>query len=62
MSLSHVSGHYGYNSDFVSRVTGRINGYFARLTAERQLEALDDRMLHDIGVARPDIRRVVRGR
>ena len=29
--------------------------------AERQLATLDDRMLKDIGIARSEIRRVVRG-
>ena len=43
-------------------MAGRIAGYFARVHAERQLEAMDDRMLHDIGVARSEIRTMVRGR
>lgn len=62
MSLTHTAVSTRYNTDFVSRVAGRITGYFSRIQAERQLESLDDRMLHDIGVARSDIRRVVRGR
>lgn len=62
MSMTHTAAHQTGNTEFVSRVAGRIVGYFARVHAERQLQALDDRMLHDIGVARSDIRNMVRGR
>jgi uncharacterized protein YjiS (DUF1127 family) len=62
MSMTHTAIRQSGNTEFVSRVAGSIAGYFARVQAERQLEALDDRMLHDIGVARGDIRNMVRGR
>jgi uncharacterized protein YjiS (DUF1127 family) len=62
MSMTHTATRQSGNTEFVSRVAGRIAGYFARVHAERQLEAMDDRMLHDIGVARSEIRTMVRGR
>jgi uncharacterized protein YjiS (DUF1127 family) len=62
MSLSHTTARRAdFNSDFVSRVVGRVSGYLASVRAERQLQSLDDRMLHDIGIARSDIQRLVRG-
>lgn len=62
MSLSHTAPRRAeFHSDVVSRMVGRVSGYLSRVRAERQLEALDDRMLHDIGVARSDISRLVRG-
>ena len=42
-------------------VTGMVD-YVARSRAEGQLEALDDRLLRDIGVSRTDIRRMVWGK
>jgi uncharacterized protein YjiS (DUF1127 family) len=61
MSLTHSAVSPAYNSDFVSRVAGRISGYFTRVNAERQLANFDDRMLNDIGISRSDISRAVRG-
>ncbi len=41
-------------------IFSRIALYFHRANVESQLEALDDRMLADIGLARCDIPHVVR--
>ena len=40
---------------------GRVRGYLSRSRAERQLAALDDRLLADIGVKRSDISKTVWG-
>lgn len=37
------------------RLSSAIAGYFARQSARRTLEALDDRMLSDIGLSRCEI-------
>ncbi|MGI9371845.1 MAG: DUF1127 domain-containing protein [Hyphomicrobiales bacterium] len=42
-------------------IFSRIASYYERVQAERQLAALDDRMLADIGIERADIGHVVRG-
>jgi len=47
--------------DFLSRVSSRVANYVTRSRAERQLQALDDRLLSDIGLKRSDIRRMVWG-
>ena len=47
--------------DFLGRVSSRVTTYVARARATRQLEALDDRMLADIGVHRSEIHRMVWG-
>ena len=41
---------------------GRVQGYLARSSAERQLSQLDDRLLADIGLKRSDIAETVWGR
>ena len=46
--------------DFTGIFT-RFSQYMDRVKAERQLAALDDRMLADIGIERADIGHVVRG-
>ncbi len=40
----------------MSKVTFGMKDYFRRRAAQRRLEALDDRMLEDIGMTRADIR------
>ena len=48
--------------DFLYGMTRRVKGYVVHSRAERQLEALDDRMLADIGMTRGEIQSMVRGR
>ena len=46
----------------LSRIAGGVVTYAKRRHAASQLEALDDRLLADIGVSRCDIRDLVWGR
>ena len=48
--------------NFLSRIAGGVRGYLSRAEAERQLEALDERLLNDIGLKRSDIHHMVWGR
>jgi uncharacterized protein YjiS (DUF1127 family) len=43
------------------RIVRGLVDYAARSRAEQQLEALDERLLRDIGIARNDIHRMVWG-
>ncbi len=43
------------NPEFRNDMMLRVRGFLARKHAERQLHALDDRMLADIGVRRGEI-------
>ena len=47
--------------DFLNRVSSRVANFVNRSRAERQLQALDDRLLSDIGLKRSDIHRMVWG-
>lgn len=47
--------------DFLTRVSSRVVNYVSRSRAERQLQALDDRLLADIGMRRSEIHRMVWG-
>jgi uncharacterized protein YjiS (DUF1127 family) len=47
--------------DFLTRVGAVVANYITRARAERQLEALDDRLLLDIGLSRSEIRHMVWG-
>jgi uncharacterized protein YjiS (DUF1127 family) len=47
--------------DFLTRVSSRVVNYVSRTRAERQLEALDDRLLSDIDMRRSEIHRMVWG-
>ncbi len=47
--------------DFLSRVSSKVVNFVSRSQAERQLQALDDRLLSDIGLKRSDIRKMVWG-
>jgi uncharacterized protein YjiS (DUF1127 family) len=47
--------------DFLSRVSSRVDNFVTRSRAERQLQALDDRLLSDIGLKRSDIHKMVWG-
>ncbi len=47
--------------DFLTRVSSRVVNYVSRTRAERQLQALDDRLLSDIGMRRSEIHRMVWG-
>ena len=40
-------------------LTETVSGYVARRNAERRLEALDDRLLSDIGINRAEIHDIV---
>jgi len=44
---------------FLGRVASGVVNYVNRARAESQLEALDDRLLADIGVSRSEIRTLV---
>ena len=48
--------------NFFGSVTSRVSSYLKLSRAERQLAALDDRMLADIGLRRNDIQTMVWGR
>ena len=50
-----------YFPDFLTRVSSRVVSYVGRSRAERQLQALDDRLLADIGMRRSEIHRMVWG-
>ena len=50
-----------YVPDFLTRISTRVVSYVARSRAERQLQALDDRLLADIGMRRSEIQRMVWG-
>jgi uncharacterized protein YjiS (DUF1127 family) len=47
---------------FLGRIAGGVVNYVNRRRAASQLEALDDRLLADIGVSRCDIRDLVWGK
>lgn len=47
--------------DFLGQVSSRVTSYVSRSRAERQLQALDDRLLADIGMSRSEIHRMVWG-
>ncbi len=47
--------------DFLTRVSSRVVSYVSRSRAESQLQALDDRLLADIGMRRSEIHRMVWG-
>jgi uncharacterized protein YjiS (DUF1127 family) len=47
--------------DFLTRGSSRVVNYVSRSRAERQLQALDDRLLSDIGMRRSEIHRMVWG-
>lgn len=47
--------------EFLTKIGVVVGSYIERTRAERQLEALDDRILLDIGVSRGEIRRMVWG-
>lgn len=45
--------------EFFGRIASGVVNYVQRARAESQLEALDDRLLADIGVSRSEIRTLV---
>ncbi|MFW6077097.1 MAG: DUF1127 domain-containing protein [Hyphomicrobiales bacterium] len=47
--------------NFLSRIASGVRGYLTRAEAERQLEALDERLLNDIGLKRSEIHHMVWG-
>ena len=48
-------------SHVVARIAGGVRAYLTRSRAEAQLEALDDRLLLDIGLKRSEIHQMVWG-
>jgi uncharacterized protein YjiS (DUF1127 family) len=46
---------------YLGRIAGGVRGYLTRSRAEAQLEALDDRLLLDIGLKRSEIHQLVWG-
>jgi uncharacterized protein YjiS (DUF1127 family) len=61
MSTRHHTASAHFVPGFLGRVSDRVTSYVSRNRAERQLEALDDRLLADIGINRSEIRRMVWG-
>ena len=47
--------------DFLSKVSSKVVNFVSRSQAERQLQALDNRLLSDIGLKRSDIHKMVWG-
>jgi uncharacterized protein YjiS (DUF1127 family) len=60
--MTHSNSGVGFAPDFLGNLASRVTSYVKRSRAERQLLALDDRMLADIGVRRGEIQTVVWGR
>jgi uncharacterized protein YjiS (DUF1127 family) len=58
---SEASPGSSFIPDFLSRVSSRVTNFVSRSRAERQLQALDDRLLSDIGLKRSDIHKMVWG-
>jgi uncharacterized protein YjiS (DUF1127 family) len=62
-TINRSSTNQGFTLRFVPEFLGRIASgvvnYVQRARAESQLEALDDRLLADIGVSRSEIRTLV---
>ena len=48
--------------ELAGRIVRGVVDYTARSRAEQQLEALDERLLRDIGISRADIHRTVWGK
>ena len=60
-SLATTAGNR-FVPDFLGRVSSRVTSYVSSARAERQLDALDDRLLADIGMRRSEIEKMVWGR
>ncbi|REF73467.1 DUF1127 domain-containing protein [Paracoccus versutus] len=60
VEMSHNHAAAGFGGVF-SRVTAMIAGWNDARITRRELNALTDRELNDIGLARGDIERVARG-
>ena len=62
-TINRSGTHHGLTLRFVPEFLGRIASgvvsYVQRARAQSQLEALDDRLLADIGVSRSEIRHLV---
>jgi uncharacterized protein YjiS (DUF1127 family) len=62
-TINRSGTHQGLTLRFVPEFVGKIASgvvrYVQRTRAEGQLQALDDRLLADIGVARSEIRALV---
>lgn len=60
-TFNRETSRTGMLPDFLTRVSSRVANYVSRSRAERQLQALDDRLLADIGMRRSEIHRMVWG-
>jgi uncharacterized protein YjiS (DUF1127 family) len=58
-SGTHQGSTLRYVPEFLGRIASGVVNYVQRARAESQLEALDDRLLADIGVSRSEIRTLV---
>ena len=47
--------------NFLSRIAGGVRSYLSKADAARQLEALDERLLNDIGLKRSEIKHMIWG-
>lgn len=61
MTTHRTNANPHFVPGFLGRVSDRVTSYVSRSRAERQLEALDDRLLADIGISRSQIHRMVWG-
>lgn len=60
-STATVSGFIACTTRVVTAVIARVSDWYAERRAISALHALDDHMLHDIGITRGEIRAAVRG-
>ena len=61
-TISTATASAGFVPDFLTGMTRRVTSYVSMSRARRQLEALDDRLLADIGLNRSEIDTVIHGR
>ena len=47
--------------NFLTRIAGGVRRYLSKADAARQLEALDERLLNDIGLKRSEIQHMIWG-
>ena len=61
-TITTATASAGFVPDFLTGMSRRVTSYVSMSRARRQLEALDDRLLADIGMNRSEIHTMVWGR